>query len=390
MLAVATSPSHHDSPAVPSGPLAGLLVADFTRVLAGPYATMLLGDLGAEVIKIERPDAGDDTRAWGPPFAPDGQSSYFHSVNRNKTSVAWNLDDPDDLDRARRLALRADVVIENFKSGALDRRGLGYPHLVAENPGVVYCSISGFGSGAGAELPGYDLLVQAMGGLMSITGTDPDSPTKVGVALVDVLTGLHATVGILAALQERTRSGRGQRVEVNLLSSLLSGMVNQAAGYVTGGVVPGILGNAHPSIAPYEVFDTADRPLVLAVGNNVQFAALAAELGEPALAADQRFASNPDRVRNRAQLTAALTALLAHDTAENWQVRLTGRGVPCGPINDISEAFALAERLGLQPVVRIPDGDSGAGYATVANPITFSRTPAAYRLAPPQLGTDRG
>ena len=174
------------------------------------------------------------------------------------------------------------------------------------------------------------------------------------------------------------------------MSSLLSGMVNQAAGYVTGGVVPGILGNAHPSIAPYEVFDTADRPLVLAVGNNVQFAALAAELGEPALAADQRVASNPDRVRNRAQLTAALTALLAHDTAENWQVRLTGRGVPCGPINDISEAFALAERLGLQPVVRIPDGDSGAGYATVANPITFSRTPAAYRLAPPQLGTDRG
>lgn len=390
MLAVATSPSHHDSPAVPSGPLAGLLVADFTRVLAGPYATMLLGDLGAEVIKIERPDAGDDTRAWGPPFAPDGQSSYYHSVNRNKTSVAWNLDDPDDLDRARRLALRADVVIENFKAGALDRRGLGYADLVAENPGVIYCSISGFGSGAGAELPGYDLLVQAMGGLMSITGTDPDSPTKVGVALVDVLTGLHATVGILAALQERTRSGRGQRVEVNLLSSLLSGMVNQAAAYVTGGVVPGILGNAHPSIAPYEVFDTADRPLVLAVGNNVQFAALAAELGEPALAADQRFASNPDRVRNRAQLKAALTALLAHDTASNWQARLTAHGVPCGPINDISEAFALAERLGLQPVVPIPDADAGAGYATVANPITFSRTPAAYRLTPPQLGTDRG
>ncbi len=389
MIAVDAVPSHlDDATHVPAGPLSGLVVADFTRVLAGPYATMLLGDLGAEVIKVERPGSGDDTRAWGPPYAADGQSSYFHSVNRNKTSVAWDLDDESDAAAARALAIRADVLVENHKVGALARRGLGYNDLAAANPGLIYCSITGFGPTGGAQLPGYDLLVQAMGGLMSVTGSEPDSPTKAGVAVVDVLTGLHATVGILAALAERNRTGAGQHVEVNLLSSLLSALVNQSSSYVTADVVPGILGNAHPSIAPYEVFRTADRPLVLAIGNDSQFAVLADELGAPSLAVDERFSTNPARVRHRTELAAALTALLADDSAENWQARLTERGIPCGPINDLAEAFALATQLGLHPVATIAADDTSSETPTVAHPISFSRTPASYRLAPPRLEAD--
>jgi crotonobetainyl-CoA:carnitine CoA-transferase CaiB-like acyl-CoA transferase len=361
-----------------------LVIADFTRVLAGPYATMLLGDLGAEVVKVERPSVGDDTRAWGPPYADDGQSSYFHSVNRNKTSLACDLSTPAGLAAARDLALRADVLVENFKTGTLDRCGLGYPELAGANPGLIYCSITGFGSGAGADLPGYDLLVQAMGGLMSVTGPAPGEPTKAGVAVVDVLTGLHAAVGILAALAHRASTGEGQRVEVNLLSSLLSALVNQSSGYVAAAVVPEILGNAHPSIAPYEVFDTADRPIVLAVGNDRQFRALTTELGAPEMADDPRFASNPTRVAHRDALVATLNGLLNDDSASHWQRRLTAVGVPCGPINNLAEAFALAAELGLDPVARFAD-DPGSP-PTVAHPITFSATPASYRLPPPEVG----
>lgn len=366
------------------GPLSGLVIADFTRVLAGPYATMLLGDLGAEVVKVERPSVGDDTRAWGPPYADDGQSSYFHSVNRNKTSLACDLSTPAGLAAARELALRADVLVENFKTGTLKRCGLGYPELAGENPGLIYCSITGFGSGAGADLPGYDLLVQAMGGLMSVTGPAPGEPTKAGVAVMDVLTGLHAAVGILAALAHRASTGEGQRVEVNLLSSLLSALVNQSSGYVTAAVVPETLGNAHPSIAPYEVFDTADRPIVLAVGNDRQFRALTTELGAPEMADDPRFASNPTRVAHRDALVATLNGLLRDDSASHWQRRLTAVGVPCGPINNLAEAFALAAELGLDPVTRFADAPGSP--PTVAHPITFSATPASYRLPPPEVG----
>ncbi|MEZ5116281.1 MAG: CoA transferase [Candidatus Nanopelagicales bacterium] len=371
-----------------AGPLSGLLVADLSRVLAGPYATMLLADLGAEVVKVERPGAGDDTRAWGPPYGADGQSTYFQSVNRNKRSVALDLRDGDDLARARELALAADVLVENFRPGALDRMGLGYEALAAENPRLVYCSISGFGRGAGADLPGYDLLVQAMGGLMSITGPGPGEPTKAGVAVVDVLTGLHATVGILAALRERDRTGLGQRVEVTLLTSLLSALVNQASAYVGAGVVPGILGNAHPSISPYEVYPASDRPLVVAVGNDGQFRALAGVLGVPGLADDERFATNPARVTHRAALKAELDAVLATRTADEWQAALTAAGVPCGPINDLASAFALAERLGLQPVASIADPRRDEPVPTVAHPVRLSRTPATYRTAPPRVGED--
>jgi crotonobetainyl-CoA:carnitine CoA-transferase CaiB-like acyl-CoA transferase len=362
-----------------SGPLDGIVVADFSRVLAGPYATMLLGDLGAHVIKVERPGHGDDTRAWGPPYTQGGMSTYFAGVNRNKTSRAIDLRTPEGRAAARELAVSADVLVENFKPGALEGMGLGYGELSRERPGLIYCSISGFGSGEGRDLPGYDLLVQAMGGLMSITGPEPGQPTKAGVALVDVITGLHAAVGILAALHHRDVTGEGQRIEVNLLSSLLSALVNQSSAYVAAGVVPGILGNAHPSIAPYEVYLTADRPLVIAVGNDGQFAALAEVLGDPALATDADYATNPARVAHRDALKARLESLLAVAGADEWQLRLTAAGVPCGPINDLAQAFALAESLGLSPVV---DAD---GVPTVANPITLSATPPSYRSGPPDL-----
>nr|WP_202422800.1 CoA transferase [Gordonia sp. SID5947] len=363
-----------------------MVIADFGRVLAGPYATMLLADLGAEVIKIERPGAGDDTRSWGPPWVgdpDDAQSSYFLSVNRNKQSAALDLTDPDDLAAARRLVARADVVVENFLPGTMDRLGLGYRDAVSINPDVVYCSVTGFGGDH--QLPGYDLLIQAVGGLMSITGADPDHPTKVGVAMVDVITGLHAAVGILSALRHRDRTGEGQRIEVNLLSSLLSALVNQTSGYVTAGVVPHAMGNRHPSIAPYEVFETADRPLVLAVGNDRQFAALVDALGRPEMASDNRFATNSDRVAHRGDLVDILNSLLSQDTADNWFAALTGRRVPCGPLNDIADAIALAERLGLTPVVEIDDPRRDDPIRQVANPIRMSATPATYRSAPPRL-----
>jgi crotonobetainyl-CoA:carnitine CoA-transferase CaiB-like acyl-CoA transferase len=362
-----------------SGALDGIVVADFSRVLAGPYATMLLGDLGAEVIKVERPGHGDDTRSWGPPYTGAGMSTYFAGVNRNKSVRAIDLGSDVGRAQARDLALSADVLVENFKPGALESMGLGYGSLASERPGLIYCSITGFGAGAGRDLPGYDLLVQAMGGLMSITGPAPGVPTKAGVALVDVITGLHAAVGILAALHHRDVSGEGQRVEVNLLSSLLSALVNQASGYVAGGIIPGIIGNEHPSIVPYQVYSTGDRPLVLAVGNDSQFRSLVSELGDPGLADDARFATNPARVANRDLLNLRLEELLGVSGADDWQRRLTSRGVPCGPINDVGQAFGLAAELGLQPVV-----DAG-GTPTVAHPVNLSRTPASYRLAPPEL-----
>ncbi|MER7521162.1 CoA transferase [Streptomyces sp. NPDC126499] len=365
----------------PAGALSGIVVADFGRVLAGPYMTMLLADLGAEVVKIERPGSGDDTRAWGPPFA-DGQATYFLGVNRNKRSVALDLADPDDLETARAIVDRADVLVENFRPGTMDRLGLGYEHVRATNPGLVYCSVTGFGSAEGAALPGYDLLVQAMGGLMSVTG-EPEGPgTKAGVALVDVITGLHAGMGVLAALRHRDRTGEGQRLEVSLLGSLLSALTNQAAAHLAAGVVPRALGNRHPSITPYEVFEASDRPLVLAVGNDRQFRALCARIGSPGLADDPRFATNTARVAHREELVAALSGPLARRTADAWFDELTAAGVPCGPINDLAGAFALADRLGLRP--RVPAEDAGPGQ--VAHPIAFGATPAAYRSAPPRLG----
>ncbi|MFZ0322976.1 MAG: CoA transferase [Actinomycetes bacterium] len=371
------------SPAAVGGALDGVVVADFSRVLAGPYATMLLGDLGAQVVKVERPGAGDDTRAWGPPWFDD-QATYFLSVNRNKRSVEIDLRDPEGLEQARALARRADVVVENFKPGAFDAMGLGYDALRVDNPGLVYASVSGFGTGRGAELPGYDLLVQAVGGLMSMTGSRPDEPVKVGVALVDVVTGLHATVGILAALHHRQRTGQGQRIYVNLLSSLLSALVNQSSAYAAAGFVPGIMGNRHPSIAPYESYPTADKPFVIAVGNDAQFRKAMTVLGLTALADDERFATNPARVVNRDALFDLMCERLRTEGADLWFDRLSAVGVPCGPINDLEGAFTLAERLGLQPVSTVD------GVPTVTNPIGLSETPVSYRHRPPRLGEGAG
>jgi crotonobetainyl-CoA:carnitine CoA-transferase CaiB-like acyl-CoA transferase len=361
------------------GPLEGLVVADFSRVLAGPFATMLLGDLGADVVKVEHPDGGDETRAWGPPFA-HGHSTYYLAVNRNKRSVALDLKDDHGRLAARALAGRADVLVENFKAGSLERLGLGYEDLARDNPGLVWCSVSGFGRGAGSALPGYDFLVQAMSGLMSITGPAGGEPTKVGVALVDVLTGLYAFGGVLAALRARDRTGRGQRVEVSLLGSALASLVNQASSYLCTGEPPRAMGNRHPSITPYETLATADRPLVVAVGNDGQFARLCGVLGVPEAAADPRFATNAARVANRDALASLLERALAARGAAEWVAALGDAGVACGLVNDVGEAFALAERLGLDPVA-----DAG-GIPQVADPIRLSATPVGYRLAPPALG----
>ena len=368
------------------GALDGVVVVDLSRVLAGPYATMLLGDYGAEVIKVERPGVGDDTRAWGPPYDAQGVATYFNAINRNKRSVTVDLSTPQGAARVRDMVADADIVVENFRPGTMERLGLGYEDLRKIRPDLIYCAITGFGHDGGAALPGYDLLVQAVGGLMSVTGPAPGAPTKVGVALVDVLTGLHALSGILAALHHRDRTGEGQRVDTNLLSSLLSSMVNQASGYLGAAAVPGIMGNRHPSIAPYETFKTADRPIALAVGNDRQFAAIADRLGIPELIGDHRFATNSDRVAHRDTLCAILGRVLATRGSDHWNEVLAEAGVPAGPINDLAEAFAFAERLGLHPMVAVP----GTPTPQVANPVVLSATPVSYRLAPPALPQDQG
>jgi crotonobetainyl-CoA:carnitine CoA-transferase CaiB-like acyl-CoA transferase len=365
--------------------LARLRILDFSRVLAGPLATMVLADLGAEVTKVERPGGGDDTRSWGPPHDAEGEATYFQAVNRNKRSLVLDLGDPDDLAQARRRALAADVVVENFRPGVMAKLGLDYETLAAANPRLVFCSITGFGgSGPGGELPGYDLLVQALGGLMSITGEPEGEPLKVGVALVDVIAGLYAAIGILAALEHRRRSGEGQLVEVDLLSALLAGLVNQSSAYTVAGVVAGRMGNRHPSIAPYELLRCREGELVLAVGNDRQFAELCEALGEPELAADERFATNPSRVENRDRLRTLLEAALAARTAPDWVELLRARRVPAGVVNDIGAAFEFAERIGLDPIVEVPRED-GPPVRLPRSPIRLSKTPVSYRSAPPRL-----
>jgi crotonobetainyl-CoA:carnitine CoA-transferase CaiB-like acyl-CoA transferase len=369
---------------MPESALADLRILDFSRVLAGPLATMVLADLGATVIKVERPGTGDETRSWGPPFDPAGDATYFQAVNRNKANVVLDLGDPGDQARARELAVLADVVVENFRPGVMKRLGLDDECLRAANPALVYCSITGFGAGGGATLPGYDLLVQALGGLMSITGESDGEPQKVGVAIVDVVAGLFASVGILAALRHRDRTGEGQRVEVDLLSSLLAGLVNQASAYTGAGVVAGRMGNAHPSIAPYALFQASDGELAIAVGNDKQFAALCRALGVPDLAEDPRFATNPARVEHRDALRDALERALAAQPAAEWAAVLREVGVPAGKVNDVGQAFAMAGQLGLEPIVEIARAE-GRPAKTTRNPIRLSRTPARYNTAPPRL-----
>ncbi|MFD8935372.1 CaiB/BaiF CoA transferase family protein [Streptomyces sp. NPDC059578] len=363
-----------------NGPLDGVLVADFSRVLAGPLCTMTLADLGATVVKVERPGSGDDTRSWGPPWSATS-TTYFEGVNRSKLGIALDLTDDADRALGQELAHRADVVVENFRTGSLERLGLGYEQVSAVNPGVVYCSVTGFGSGAGAGLPGYDFVVQAVGGLMSITGGADGEPTKVGVALVDVLTGKDAVIGVLAALAARARTGRGCRVEVNLLSSLLGSLVNQGQSYLETGLPPGRMGNRHPSIAPYETLRCRDGLLAVACGNDAQFARLAAALGAAQLAQDERFATNAGRVGHREQLVAALEERLAHGDVSDWQARLTGAGVPAGKVGTVADGFALAEELGLSPTVT----PAGGATPVPRHPVAYSTDLVQEASPPPRL-----
>ncbi|MGW4502462.1 CaiB/BaiF CoA transferase family protein [Micromonospora sp. NPDC004336] len=360
-----------------AGPLSGVLVADFSRILAGPYATMLLADLGADVIKVEGP-GGDDTRTWMPPVR-EGTSTYYLGVNRNKRSVVLDLADPADLDLARRLVRRADVMIQNFRPGALRRFGLDYDSVAAANERIVYASISGFGTAAGADLPGYDLTVQAASGLMSLTGEPDGPPYKAGVAVFDVMAGLHAALGILAALHHRAHAGVGQHVEVDLLSSALSGLVNHASGHVAGGASPWRMGNAHPSLFPYEPMPAADGELVVIAGNDGQFRKLCQVLGLPALPDDPRFRHNPDRTANREALRPILVERLRRRTRDEWFRDLRAAGVPCAPINTVDDGVALARDLGLDPVVIV------GGVPGIRNPIRLSATRPRYDLPPPGL-----
>lgn len=362
------------------GALSDLVIADFSRILAGPYATMMLADFGAEVIKIENPNGGDETRRWGPPFDADGKSTYFQSINRNKSSITADLKDASDLKKVIQLIDRSSVVVENFIPGTMEKYGLGYEELSKRNPALIYLSISGFGSSqAGRQLPGYDLLVQGMSGLMSITGTDNEHPTKVGVAVIDVLAGLHAALAITTALHHRNKTGEGQKIEVNLLSTALSSMVNQTTAYLNAGVTPVSMGNAHPSIAPYETFRASDGHLIIAVGNDKQFEQMCRVLD---LKFDPNFATNALRVENRADLHKKISDKLSEKTVNDWSALLMRAGIPAGPILSIAAGIETAETLGLSPIVDLN------GVRTIANPINFSKTPVEYRNAPPELGKD--
>ena len=366
-------------PAIPR-PLDGLVVADLSRVLAGPLATMTLADLGATVIKIEHPDGGDDTRQWGPPWTSSG-SSYFNAANRSKQSLRLDLRAEADREVAHRLLRRADVLVENFRTGALDKYGLDPVSTRRLNPRLVHCSITGFGSAAGAHLPGYDFIVQAVGGLMSITGDADGEPYKVGVALVDVLTSKDAVIGILAALRHRDATGAGQHVEVNLLQSLIGSLANQASAYLATGESPTPMGNRHPSIAPYETLRCADGLLAVACGNDRQFARLCDVLGIAATSSDIRFATNADRVAHRPALVDVLEAQLIRRSAVEWQALLTCADVPAGEVRDIAQGIELAASLGLNPVVEI-DGSA----TQVAHPIHYSAFTPAAPTPPPGLG----
>jgi crotonobetainyl-CoA:carnitine CoA-transferase CaiB-like acyl-CoA transferase len=381
---------------VQQGALAGLKVLDLSRVLAGPWAGQLLADLGADVVKVERPGSGDDTRAWGPPWLPDadgaptGESAYYLSANRNKRSVAIDIATPAGQALVRQLAERADVVLENFKVGGLAQYGLDYASLAAVNPRLIYCSITGFGQdGPYAQRAGYDFLIQGMGGLMSLTGR-PDGepgggPMKVGVALTDVMTGLYASNAVLAALAYRERSGKGQHIDLALLDVQVAVLANQASNYLVGGTTPQRMGNAHPNIVPYQEFATADGYMIVAVGNDGQFRKLCDVLGRPAWGSDERYATNPQRVRHRQELVGQIHAVTVTRGTADWVARMEDAGVPCGPINTLDKVFGDPQVKARGLRITMPHPCAGS-VALVANPIRMSATPVAYDRPPPMLG----
>lgn len=365
-------------------PLEGVRVLDLSRVLAGPYATMVLADLGADVVKVEQPGRGDDTRQWGPPFA-GGESAYFLSVNRNKRSLEADLKQEKDLAKVKRLAAGADVLIENLRRGGLERLGLGYETLREENPGLVYCSIMGFGPGEDEDRPGYDFLVQARAGVMGITGHPDGEPTKVGVAIADMVCGLYAATSILAALRKRDATGRGSHVEVPLFESTLSWLANRAQEYLVSGEDTGRMGNAHPSIVPYQTFQASDKPVAVAVGNDAQFAALCQAIGWEELAEDPRYATNPDRVANREELIPALEEAFSEREAEALIQEVQASGVPCGPVNTLPEVFAdpHVQSSGLLQEIEHP---AAGMLKLLASPVLVDGERPPVRRPPPTLG----
>jgi crotonobetainyl-CoA:carnitine CoA-transferase CaiB-like acyl-CoA transferase len=365
---------------VTAPPLDGILVVDLSRILAGPSATMMLADLGARVIKVERQGTGDDTRLWGPPWA-GSSSSYFESANRSKESIALDFADPDDLRTANQLIVRADVVVQNYRAGALTRFGLDAASVRARNPRVIYLSITGFGSEAGAGIPGYDFLVQALGGLMSITGEPDGAPTKVGVAVVDLLTAKDAVMGILAALLHRERTGEGQHLEVELMTSAVTSLANQAAAYLATGEAPARLGNRHPSIAPYDALRCRDGYLALTVGNERMWASVATVFGDPALVDDPRFGSNADRVAHRGALVERLESHLVREDVAVWAERLLAVGVPAGKVNDVPEALELAQRFDSGLLLNV-----GPEHPPqLRHPVRYSGFAPVSPVAPPAL-----
>ena len=377
-----------------SGPLTGVRVLDLSRVLAGPMCTQLLGDLGAEVIKVERPGAGDDTRQWGPPFLQDAdgnptrESAYYLCANRNKRSLAVDIGSAEGQELIRRLAAESDVLVENFKTGVLKKYGLDYDRIREVNPALVYCSITGFGqTGPYAARPGYDLLIQAMGGLMSITGPEDGEPCKVGVAVSDIMCGMYSAVAILAALRARDESGLGQHIDMALLDAQVAWLANQGQRYLISGEVARRRGNAHPDVVPYQVFKARDGFIILGVGNDRQFRRFCNFAGQPHLADDPRFATNDRRVRNRDALIPELEKLIAARPSAAWLEGLAARNVPCGPVNTIDQVFADPHVTHRDMTVKLPHALAADGEVTLlANPMRFSETPVSYRRAPPTVG----
>jgi crotonobetainyl-CoA:carnitine CoA-transferase CaiB-like acyl-CoA transferase len=376
--------------------LSGLRVLDLSRILAGPTATQLLADLGAEVIKIERPDAGDDTRGWGPPFVADasgeetGPSAYFLAANRGKQSVSVNIAAPQGQALVQALAAQSDILVENFKPGDLQRYGLDHATLSALNPGLIYCSITGFGhTGPNAHRAGYDFLVQGEGGLMSLTGLAEGPPLKAGVGIADLMCGLYAAVGILAAVQARHVTGQGQHIDLALMDTQVAMLANQGVGYLTDGKVPPRRGNDHPTIVPYGTFPARDGTFILAIGNDSQFARFAALAGAPGLALDARFATNAARVRNREVLVPLLAALTAGQSVQDWLARCEAEGIPAGPVNDLAQVFASRQVAARGMRVAMPLA-SGQMAGLIGNPLKLSGTPVTYAKAPPDLGADTG
>lgn len=378
---------------VAEGALSGVKVLDLSRVLAGPWASQMLADFGADVIKVERPGAGDDTRGWGPPFFQSENSdervaAYFHSANRNKRSIAIDITKPEGQALVRELAQNADVLLENFKVDGLKQYGLDYPSLHALNPRLVYCSITGFGqTGPYRQRAGYDFMIQGMGGLMSVTGEPDGTPMKTGVALADILTGLYAANAIQAALHYRARTGKGQHIDLALLDVQVATLANQAMNYLATGESPQRLGNAHPNIVPYQAFPTADDYLILAIGNDGQFQRFCQVAGVPEFATDPRYATNQARVAHRAELVAEVERLLKQHSRDWWLTELETQSVPCGPINNLEQVFADEQVQARGMALQLSDADYGE-VPSVANPIRFSESPVQYKKAPPGLGAD--